>query len=243
MMNYFNGRKVGRQANNKKKERRVFMKSRFEDLTGRKFGRLTVIERAEDHIQPNGKHQIQWLCKCDCGSEVIVRGSNLKNGNTKSCGCLQKEMTSVLNQLHNGSLSVRGLSRSKIYVAWCNMKQRCLNENNRQYKYYGGRGIKVCDEWLEFEQFYCWAMVNGYNDTLTLDRVNVDGNYEPKNCRWVDMKTQQNNTRRNHQITYNGKTQTLAQWSEELNIKYQTLRDRIFRYRWSVERAFEKIGG
>lgn len=217
--------------------------SRFEDLTGKRFGRLVVIERAEDHIQPNGKHQIQWLCKCDCGNEVVVRGSNLKNGNSKSCGCLQKDTTSFNNKLHNGSISVSGMARSKIYTTWCNMKQRCLNENNRQYKDYGGRGIKVCDDWLDFEPFYKWAMVNGYNDMLTLDRINTNGNYTPRNCRWVDMKMQQNNRRNNHRITYNGKTQTLAQWADEIGVKRQTLRDRIFRYGWSVEKAFTKIGG
>ena len=120
------------------------------------------------------------------------------------------------------------------------MKCRCYRNKETAYKYYGDRGIIVCDEWLnDFQAFYDWAMANGYDDTLTIDRIDVNGNYEPSNCRWVSRKVQMNNTRRNHLITYNGKTQTIAQWAEELNIKQNTLLYRI-RRGWSIEKALTK---
>lgn len=112
-------------------------------------------------------------------------------------------------------------------ILWKNMQYRCYNKNNKDYQDYGGRGIKVCDEWLEdFMNFYNWAMDNGYKENLTIDRVDVNGDYTPNNCRWVDQKTQANNRRSNVHLTYNGKTQTMTQWSEELNINYNTIRSR-----------------
>ena len=204
---------------------------KFQDLTGQKFCRLTVIERANDYVYPSGRHRAQWLCKCDCGNETIVKANDLKGGHTNSCGCLNKEKTKERSTKHR-------MSHSRIYNAWSHMKQRCLDKNSNDYNDYGGRGIKVCNEWLEFEPFYKWATENSYNDSLSIDRIDVDGNYEPSNCRWVDMKTQQNNRRNNHYITYDGKTQTMKQWSEELNINYSTLRQRINDLGWSIDRAF-----
>lgn len=203
---------------------------KFQDLTGQKFGRLTVIERVEDHVKPSGRRATQWLCKCDCGNKIIVRASNLKSGHTNSCGCLNKERVKETSTKHR-------MSHSRIYNIWSHMKQRCLDKNSNDYNDYGGRGINVCNEWLEFEPFCKWSTENGYNDSLTIDRINVNGNYEPSNCRWVSMKTQQNNKRNNNYITYDGKTQTLTQWSEELNINYDTLNSRISRG-WSIDRAF-----
>ena len=205
--------------------------SKFQDLTGQRFGRLTVVERANDYISQNGHHTTQWLCKCACGNEIVVMANNLKRV-TKSCGCYKSEITTEKNITH-------GVSDSRLYNIWCNIKQRCYNKNNNSYKDYGGRGIIICDEWLDFEPFYEWAMDNGYNDDLTIDRVDNNGNYEPSNCRWVDIKTQSNNKRNNHYITYNGKTQTLAQWSDELNINYNKLWARI-KYGWSIDRAFNE---
>ena len=195
-----------------------------ENLSGQRFGRLKVVCCVEDKVYPSGVRVVQWLCRCDCGNECIAKTRDLKNMNKKSCGCLQNKKTK---------------SRERARHIWYNMKDRCLNEKHERYNSYGGRGIKVCDEWLEFESFYEWSIENGYNDTLTIDRIDVNGNYEPNNCRWVDMKTQQNNTRRNHYITYNGKTQTLSQWAEEFNINYYTLLYRINRG-WSIEKAFKK---
>ena len=203
---------------------------RFQDLTGQRFGRLTVVKRAEDYVKPSGQHKTQWLCKCDCGNETVVVACNLKSGHTNSCGCLQKEKVKEANTKH-------GMRHSRVYDTWSDMKKRCIDKNNNNYKYYGGRGITICDEWLEFESFYKWAIENGYNNSLTIDRIDVNGNYEPKNCRWANIKTQNNNKRNNRYITHNGKTQTMKQWAEELNINYNTLNSRVDRG-WSIDRAF-----
>lgn len=131
--------------------------------------------------------------------------------------------------------------KTKIYKAHSAMKDRCKNPSNKKYAIYGGRGIKVCDEWLGengFINFYNWSMKNGYADGLSIDRIDPNGNYEPSNCRWTDYKTQSNNTSRNRYITYNGKTQTMAQWADELGISYQTLNSRINTSKMSIEDAF-----
>lgn len=207
----------------------------FIDLAGKKFNRLLVLEFA--YIK---KQTTFWKCKCNCGNIVIVSLGHLKSNHTKSCGCLKKEIISnkVKRQTkHN-------LRHTRIYETWVNMKTRCCNENNKNYKNYGGRGIKVCEEWLDkdngFINFYNWAMDNGYNDTLTIDRIDVNGNYEPSNCRWVNMQKQNNNRRNNHIIIYNGERKTLEEWSRILpiNISSAELRYRIMN-NWSIEKAFK----
>ena len=131
-----------------------------------------------------------------------------------------------------------GIRNTRIYEIWKDMKKRCFNPNCAAYHLYGGRGIIVCEKWKDnVKDFYDWAMQNGYTDKLTLDRIDVNGNYEPSNCRWVTKKEQANNTRRNHQISYNGKTQTLQQWADELGISRVSLRHRICDYHWSIEKA------
>lgn len=202
--------------------------SNFKDLTGEKIGRLTVIKRVEN----NKANNAQWLCQCECGKEIITTTANLKRRHSKSCGCLRKEHTSGINN----NFYKHGMYNTKLYQTWHNMKQRCFNKNSSHYKNYGGRGIKVCDEWLEFMNFYNWAMSNEYSEELTIDRIDVNGNYEPDNCRWVDNKTQCNNKRNNHLITYNGKTHTMMEWSRLLNIKYDVLRFRLKRG-WDIEKA------
>lgn len=122
------------------------------------------------------------------------------------------------------------------------MKRRCNNPKNNEYKHYGGRGIKVCEEWFEFSGFYCWAQANGYAEDLTLDRIDVNGNYEPGNCRWVDIKTQENNRTNNVVISFNGESHTRQEWSEITGIKYTTIRNRIDNLGWSVERALTTGG-
>lgn len=200
----------------------------LKDLTGQRFGRLTVIRRGE-----NKCGHPAWICQCDCGNVTHILGDSLRNGNTKSCGCFRKEVTSELHTTHH--MSVRG-RRHRLYTIWSQMKNRCYNSNTDTYKHYGGRGISMCDEWKnDYMSFYTWAITNGYRDDLTIDRIDNDGNYCPENCRWADAVTQQNNTRHNRKLTLNGKTQTIAEWIRELHIKYGVLEHRVHRG-WSDER-------
>lgn len=177
------------------------------DLTGQRFGKLTVL--AYHHKGEN--RQSHWLCKCDCGKETIVAGNNFKRNNTTSCGCASIEFTKNINLSH-------GLSRSRIYSTWISMKTRCLNENTNYYKHYGGRGITICDEWVnDFATFNEWAINNGYSEKLSIDRIDNNGNYEPNNCRWSTQKEQANNTRSNRFTTIYGVTKTAAQWIDIWN--------------------------
>ena len=201
--------------------------SNFIDLAGQKFNRLTVIETAGKAKDGNYK----WLCKCVCGKEVIVPSARLRKGENQSCGCLNKELTKERFTKH-------GKKNTRLYSIWCCMKSRCYNHKNTEYKNYGGRGIVVCEKWKNsFAAFYEWAIVNGYSDGLTIDRIDTNGNYEPSNCRWATNKEQANNRRTNNLITYNGETHTITEWAEKLGFKRITLANRINVYGWSVEKA------
>ena len=161
--------------------------SNFIDLTGQRFGRLTVVERAPDQVLSNGKHIVRWTCSCDCGNETAVLGENLRYGHTKSCGCLRADLLSRPKK--------HALVGSKLYGVWAGMIQRCENPKQEHYKNYGGRGIRVCDEWHDFRNF--WAdMHDGYAEGLQIDRIDTDGNYEPGNCRWATRSVNMRNTRR-----------------------------------------------
>lgn len=170
------------------------------DLISRKFHNLTVLEKTDSHIFPSGKKCAMYLCKCDCGNKVIVQARNLRNGNTKSCGCIKSLAVAKIHTKHNGA---KRDNTERLYNVWKSMISRCYYKSNSRYNRYGGRGIKVCDEWkYSYENFRKWAYDNGYDENAdfgkcTIDRINNDGNYEPLNCRWVDMKTQANNTSKN----------------------------------------------
>jgi hypothetical protein len=199
------------------------------DLTGQRFGRLLIIERIE-----NGKGRAtMYLAQCDCGKFVKVRAGNIRKGVTTSCGCYHREIAS---QAHKHG-QARKKNSTRLYNIWCGMKTRCNSQNAMDYKYYGAKGIGVCKEWeQDFQTFSDWAIKNGYNDTLTIDRINSEGNYEPLNCRWVTMKEQRRNTRQNHYITFSGKTQLLTDWSKETGIKTTTILNRLGRG-WSIEKT------
>lgn len=159
------------------------------DLTGREFGRLTVIERQGS----NEKRHALWLCKCQCGNSKVISSQDLLEGNTNSCGCLRKEKSRDLSHTH-------GMTNTRLYDTWRAMKARCYNPANPNYKYYGGRGITICDEWKnDFPKFHDWAMSHGYAEDLTIDRINNDGNYEPSNCRWATTAEQNKNKRKHYE--------------------------------------------
>ena len=187
--------------NEKARERKMLR------LEGKRFGKLVVIE-----FVGFKNHLSVWKCKCDCGNEKNVIGAYLTNGETKSCGCLQKEVVTT----HGGS-------NSKLYQVYQSMIQRCCNKKAQEYERYGGRGITVCKLWLsDFANFRKWAMKNGYKEGLTIDRVNNDGNYCPENCKWSTMKEQAQNRSTNVFIEYKGIRLTLSRCAELLGMKYPT---------------------
>lgn len=157
---------------------------KLNELTGQKFGRLTVLRRAG-----TVNKRTRWECVCDCGNKVIVEAYNLTKGHTQSCGCLQKEATSKASTTH-------GMRKTRLYRIWNCMHNRCYYSKYHAYKHYGGRGIVICKEWKDdFKVFADWAFSHGYADNLSIDRIDPNGNYSPNNCRWVTMETQNKNKR------------------------------------------------
>lgn len=212
------------------------------DLTGWKmwehgvpYSRLTVIEKAGQYVSPGGLKEPLWLCECGCSehTRLTLRGSQIRSGQTKSCGCLKTEAFQNVITKHGFG------DKENLYGHWLNMRFRCNSPAYEKYDCYGGRGISICAEWDDYAIFREWALNNGYKEGLTLDRIDVNGNYEPNNCRWVTWKTQQNNKRNNHYLTYNGVTHTMKEWSEIRGINYGTLKGRINNYGWSIGRALE----
>lgn len=193
------------------------------DLSGQKFGRLLVVK----DTGKRKRRQKIWMCVCDCGNKKEVATSYLINGDVKSCGCYRKECE--INNLSKfwGQPKTHGLSKTRIYRIWADMKERCFNPRKRCYKFYGGRGITVCSEWQEnFMDFYNWAMLNGYQDNLTIDRVNVNGNYEPSNCRWATAREQANNKQLTKRVTILGETKTFYEFEKQYGIPAQLMHSR-----------------
>jgi len=202
------------------------------DITGQKFSRLSVLGFGGI----DKSNHSMWICKCECGNEITTSLSNLISGHTTSCGCVFRENAAKRLRTH-------GLSNDRLYFAWCNMKNRCANPRTDSYEFYGQRGISVCKEWADsFDSFKEWAMSNGYDDKKTIDRVDVNGNYEPSNCRWVGLVEQANNKSNNVRLEYNGKCMTIAEWSRELGIDHRVIRQRL-RRGWSVERTLTTQNG
>lgn len=205
------------------------------DLIGQRFGRLVVVKEAEPHTTKGGRKIYRWECVCDCGNTCVVATSDLRNNHTLSCGCYQKERVSKINSIH-------GLSNTRLYNIHKNMMRRCYDVNDEKYKYYGGRGITMCNEWLGkngVANFIDWAIQNGYEEDLTIDRIDGNKGYEPDNCRWVTRKQQSNNIRSNRTLMYHGKEYTLSELSQYTGINYSTLNNRINTAKMSVEDAVE----
>ena len=202
------------------------------DLSGQRFGRLVAISAEKDS---EGRRYI-WTCKCDCGNYTKAGVSALLRGNKRSCGCLQKDALMNRNMRH-------GYSKERLYRVWKGMRSRCNNPNHTSYAKYGGRGIKVCDEWnSDYLAFREWAVLNGYDEEAeygecTLDRIDVDLGYTPDNCRWVSESSQANNKSDNRLITLNGETKNIATWAGELGIDSGVIYARLNNLGWSEEKA------
>lgn len=201
----------------------------LKDLTGMQFGRWTVIRREGSDKY---KHPL-WMCICECGNESCIAGAALVRGKSLSCGCLQKEMLSNKQATHR-------MSHTKEHKAWLSIKKRCYKKDSQDYSNYGGRGIKVCNRWLEsFENFF---EDMGYAPTPkhSIDRIDVNGDYSPENCRWATPKQQANNTRFNKYVIFNGEKMTLHQVADATGVDYLRLWDRYSRRGWELDRAINE---
>jgi len=193
------------------------------EYIGKRFHRLVILNDAEPQISPGGRVQKRVLCECDCGKRKTINLASIKRESTRSCGCLHKEA--------RGS---HGGCHTKSYSCWADIKTRCFNKKHRGYGYYGARGIKICERWMKFENFF--EDMGECPDGKSIDRKDNNGNYCKENCRWADRTQQNNNTRRNHFLEFRGKRLTIAQWSRITNIKYHIIYKRIGKG-WSVERT------
>lgn len=194
------------------------------DLQSERFGRLVVLARAGSYKKGN----IVWLCKCDCGNELAVPGQRLRIGKTRSCGCLNKDLIKERATIH-------GKTGSRLFRIWTGMKSRCLNPNALMWPRYGGRGILICTQWLDsFSAFEKWAVSAGYEENLSIDRINNDGNYEPSNCRWATKKQQARNTSRNLRFDDGSLAIDAADAS---NVKMATVRTRVRKQGMPIEEA------
>lgn len=200
---------------------------RFKDLTGQRFGKLTVIE----FVGRGRNRHSKWKCKCDCGGESISFSTNLLRGIAGSCGCVKDNVLGNHTRKH-------GLTNTRIFKIWAGIRKRCTNPKSIAYKDYGGRGIKICERWSDFENFYA-DMIDGYTDTLTLDRIDPNGDYCKENCRWATPKEQSRNKRNSSFRVINGERKTIGEWSEVSGIASATIHNRI-KAGWPDERLLER---
>lgn len=200
---------------------------KMHDITNNRYNHWTVLR-----FDKRDGERYRWICRCDCGTIRSVEASSLKSGATKCCGCIKHPAKGNLK--HGGR-------NERLYGVWNGMKNRCYDADDRAFKWYGGRGIKVCDEWVnDYGAFRQWALENGYDDSLnkyecTIDRINDNGDYSPDNCRFTNMVVQNNNRRSNVVITFNGESHTLKEWSYITGLNYSMLKKR-YKYGWSAER-------
>ena len=186
------------------------------DITGKRYGKLVAIKL--DHIERTKTGTVHyWLYRCDCGNEKVIRKGEVSQGGSQSCGCYLKESAGNRNRTHGGT-------NTRLYHTYKDMKRRCYNPKFKAYKDYGGRGITICQEWLsDFLNFKKWSLESGYKDNLTIERIDFNGNYEPGNCKWIPLKEQTYNTRKNIFIYVNNEKHCIKEWAEILNIKYSKL--------------------
>lgn len=194
---------------------------RIEVKEGERYGRLTIVREVEP-VGSKHKRVRRFLCRCDCGNEIICRLPNLKSGTTRSCGCYRKFVASNRRDCHH-------LNNTRIYRIWCGMKRRCYNKHNEHFDRYGGRGIIVCDEWkTNFMNFYDWDMSNGYDDKLSIDRINNEGNYEPSNCRWANQKQQVVNSTAAIKCSLGGNIVSLSDIADILGVSFKRIRRIVY---------------
>lgn len=205
----------------------------IKDLTGQKFGRLEVIA----FVGMNKHHRSMWKCKCDCGDERVVSGNCLTQGNTKSCGCLNDEVRHGKGVVPNRS--THGMCGTRLYGIWKSMRNRCNNPNNPFFHRYGKKGIKVCDEWNDFNVFLEWATMSGYSNVMTIERIDNNKNYCPDNCMWIENELQAKNKSGNRLITIDGETHILSDWCRIKGIQYQY----IWRHEKNGESAIDILTG
>lgn len=217
------------------------------DLLGQRFGRWVVIGRGHDRQEPNGKWKPYWVCKCDCGNVREVDQHTLRRGGSSSCGCLQKEISSKnlkAGQVTHGG-SVRGQAE-RLYKIWTDIKKRCNNPNSWAYRWYGGKGVRVCAEWeKDYAAFRRWALENGYDPQAekgqcTIERIDVNGDYCPENCKWIPFKDQAHNKTNTVRYSYKGKSMCLAEWAQESGMPLSCLTDRIYNRKMTIEEALTK---
>lgn len=189
------------------------------DITGKRFGRLTVISEAG-----RKRKEVAWLCKCDCGNTIVTNGYGLRSGHVQSCGCYMKDRI-------RQTVTKHGECNSKLYKTYYNMKNRCYNPHYYLFQHYGGKGITLSEEWLGengYMNFVKWSLENGYNEELSIDRIDNSKGYSPENCRWTDMRTQQNNRTNNRRVTIHNETHTAAQWARLLNVSYAAFQKHLY---------------